>query len=172
VAELAGFAAAVDTSRRFSGAGAWGDDGLSRTRLAPVLDGDLVRRLDVGQVCYVYRGGVTFLQIKRLTGRQAAIGRGAGGNGDGSDGTGVNAGAAVPVADGSTPAGATTLPLPVIDAVPAGAGAPLAGPPLAPGPPWAPTPRPPTAHSGAAMPGPALPDVSEVLDEAFGQRHE
>jgi hypothetical protein len=78
VAELAGYATTVDTSRRFSGAGAWGDDGLSRTRLAPVLDGDLVRRLDVGQVCYVYRGGVTFLQIKRLTGQQAAIGRGTG----------------------------------------------------------------------------------------------
>ena len=74
VAELAGTMPSVDTSRRFAGAGAWGDDGLSRTRLAPVLDGDLVRRLDVGQVCYVYRGGVTFLQIKRLTGRQAAIG--------------------------------------------------------------------------------------------------
>ena len=76
VAELAGTMPSVDTSRRFAGAGAWGDDGLSRARLAPVLDGDLVRRLDVGQVCYVYRGGVTFLQIKRLTGRQAAIGPG------------------------------------------------------------------------------------------------
>ena len=78
VVELAGNVPSVDTSRRFSGAGAWGDDGLSRTRRAPVLDGDLVRRLDVGQVCYVYRGGVTFLQIKRLTGSQAAIGRGLG----------------------------------------------------------------------------------------------
>src|SRR6185437_3112135 len=66
------------------GAGAWADDGLSRTRLAPVLDGDLVRRLDVGQVCYVYRGGVTFLQIKRLTGQQAAIGRGTGSQAAGS----------------------------------------------------------------------------------------
>ncbi len=78
VAELAGTAPSVDTSRRFSGAGAWGDDGLSRARRAPVLDGDLVRRLDVGQVCYLYRGGVTFLQIKRLTGQQAAIDRGHG----------------------------------------------------------------------------------------------
>jgi hypothetical protein len=76
VAELAGTSPSVDTSRRFSGAGAWAGDGLSRARRAPVLDGDLVRRLEVGQVCYVYRGGVTFLQIKRLTGRQAAIGRG------------------------------------------------------------------------------------------------
>jgi hypothetical protein len=78
VAELAGTSPSVDTSRRFSGAGAWAGDGLSRARPAPVLDGDLVRRLEVGQVCYVYRGGVTFLQIKRLTGRQAAIGPGHG----------------------------------------------------------------------------------------------
>src|SRR6185437_5605313 len=94
VMELAGTRPAVDTSRRFSGAGAWADDGLSRTRLAPVLDGDLVRRLDVGQVCYVYRGGVTFLQIKRLTGRQAAIGPGlhAGGRAAGGPGTARNAG--------------------------------------------------------------------------------
>ena len=75
VAELAGTMPSVDTSRRFAGRGPWDDDGLSRTRLTPVLDGDLVRRLDVGQACYVYRGGVTFLQIKRLTGRQAEIGQ-------------------------------------------------------------------------------------------------
>jgi hypothetical protein len=127
VIELAGTMPSVDTSRRFSGAGAWGDDGLSRSRLAPVLDGDLVRRLDVGQVCYVYRGGVTFLQIKRLTGRQAAIGRGPG------------PGAHAP--GGAEPA---TVPLPVAAARPA---------------PWPP-------------PGPALPDASEVLDEAFGELRE
>jgi hypothetical protein len=91
VAALAGNLPSVDTSRRFSGAGPWQDDGLSRARLTPVLDGDLVRQLDVGQVCYVYRGGVTFLQIKRLTGQQAAIGRGVGGA------PWAAAGAAVPV---------------------------------------------------------------------------
>jgi hypothetical protein len=127
VAELAGTSPSVDTSRRFSGAGAWADDGLSRASRAPVLDGDLVRRLEVGQVCYVYRGGVTFLQIKRLTGRQAAIGRGPG------------PGAHAP--GGAEPA---TVPLPVAAARPA---------------PWPP-------------PGPALPDASEVLDEAFGELRE
>jgi hypothetical protein len=132
VAELAGSLTSVDTSRRFSGAGAWGDDGLSRTRLAPVLDGDLVRRLDVGQVCYVYRGGVTFLQIKRLTGQQAAIGRG----------TGVSAAAPVVVASEATAPGAATMPFPVTG--------PVTGP----------------------VPGPVLPEVSEVLDEAFGERHD
>ena len=135
VVELAGTLPSVDTSRRFSGAGAWGDDGLSRTQRAPVLDGDLVRRLDVGQVCYVYRGGVTFLQVKRLTGQQAAIGRG-------------NAAGARAAKDGHPAAAGlevepSTEPLPVIGAAP-----------------------------GWGMPGPALPDASEVLDEAFGERHE
>ena len=74
MAELAGTMPSVDTSRRFAGAGPWGDDGLSRSTLSPVLDGNLVRRLDVGQACYVYRGGVTFPPVKRLTGRQAEIG--------------------------------------------------------------------------------------------------
>jgi len=132
VVELAGTTPAVDTSRRFSGAGAWGDDGLSRTRRAPVLDGDLVRRLDVGQVCAVYRGGVTFLQIKRLTGRQAAIGRGP------AVGPSTAAGGAAGADRGAEP---PTMPLPFIGAA-------------------------------RAVPGPGLPDVSEVLDEAFGERRE
>jgi hypothetical protein len=73
VVELAGTRTYVDTSRRYSGAGTWEDSGSSRTRLVPVLDGDIVRRLDVGQAAYVYRGGVTYVQVKRLTGRQAAL---------------------------------------------------------------------------------------------------
>jgi len=172
IVELAGTQPQVDTTRRFAWAGAWSDDGLSRTRLVPVLDGDIVRRLDVGQVAYVYRGGVTFLQIKRLTGRQAAIGRGS----------------------------AATMPLPVIEVAPgtglaSGAGhAPVPGPAagLVPGPPWVPAPRmTPTgaASTGAAtrapvggrpgmpmpgvtLPGTELPDVSEVLDDAFGARRD
>jgi hypothetical protein len=119
VAELAGTMPSVDTSRRFAGAGPWGDDGLSRTRLTPVLDGDLVRRLDVGQACYVYRGGVTFLQVKRLTGRQAEIG----------SGTGVRIpGAEAPAAAAAPPArdlsdSPPTAPLPV-------PGMPVPGPAL------------------------------------------
>jgi hypothetical protein len=65
----------------------------------PVLDGDIVRQLEVGQAAYVYRGGVTYVQVKRLTGRQAAI-------------------APAPARDG-TPAGAAgddTLPLPAVPA--------------------------------------------------------
>ena len=140
VAELAGTLPSVDTSRRFSGAGAWGDDGSSRAGRAPVLDGDLVRRLDVGQVCYVYRGGVTYLQIKRLTGRQAAIGQGLGaGPGEG-------------VAEA-----APTVPLGVAaQSAEARPGVPVPGVPV----PGVPVP---------GVPVPALPDASEVLDEAFGE---
>jgi hypothetical protein len=83
----------------------------------PVLDADIVRQLDVGQAAYVYRGGVTYVQVKRLTGRQAALAPAAG--------------------------DAPTMPLPAV-AVPAQ---------------WPPVPPPP-------------PDASEVLDEAFGARHE
>ena len=77
VAELAGTRSYVDTSRRFDGYGAWPGEGLSRARLVPVLDADIVRQLDVGQAAYVYRGGVTYVQVKRLTGRQAALAPGA-----------------------------------------------------------------------------------------------
>jgi hypothetical protein len=167
VAALAGSQPGVDTSRRFSGEGAWSDDGLSRTRLVPVLDGDLVRRLDVGQVAYVYRGGVTYLQIKRLTGRQAAI---AGGPFAGAaDVQAAPAGAAGwPHDAGGTaarwqagpdaPGDPATMPLTVI-------GSPPGMPPLGMAPPW-------MAPPGMAPPGMALPDVSEVLDEAFGARRD
>ena len=172
VAELAGTMPSVDTSRRFAGAGPWGDDGLSRTRLTPVLDGDLVRRLDVGQACYVYRGGVTFLQVKRLTGRQAEIGRGTGVRSP--DGAAPAATAAYPAARTAGGAdGPPTAPLPVADAATAAwPGRPLAGPGTAvPGPGTA-VPGPGTAvpGPGTAVPGPALPDVGELLDEAFGER--
>ncbi len=73
VVELAGTRSQLDTSRRFAGAGAWEDAGSSSSRLLPVLDADIVRRLDVGQAAYLYRGGVTYVQVKRLTGRQAAL---------------------------------------------------------------------------------------------------
>ena len=182
VVELAGTQPSVDTTRRFDGAGPWSDDGLSRTRLAPVLDGDLVRRLEVGQVAYVYRGGVTFLQIKRLTGKQAAIGPGAGsifaaglagGAGRGTSAAGradaaagwlagvgapASSAAAAAAADAKWPAGGgvsgepPTIPLPVIGAKPAKPGMPATG--------------------ALAWGGPALPDVSEVLDDAFGVRRD
>jgi len=73
VVELAGNRKVVDTTRRLLGAQLWGDDGSSRVRHAPVLDGDIVRALDAGQVAYVYRGGATFIQVKRLVAAPAAL---------------------------------------------------------------------------------------------------
>lgn len=73
VAALAGTRPGVDTSRRLTGAGRWEAKGSSRAPRMPVLDPDLVRRLDVGQTAYVYRGGVTYVQVKRLVGTQAAL---------------------------------------------------------------------------------------------------
>jgi hypothetical protein len=156
VVELAGNRPSVDTSRRMAGAGPWDDEGLSRAGTAPVLDGDLVRRLEVGQVCYVYRNGVTFLQIKRLTGRQAAIGRGSavGESAEADSAAGGAAAAGGEAAPGGLGGEGPTEPF---GAVPGSAPWTV---PVAAGRGW---PR-------VAVPGPALPDVSEVLDEAFGER--
>jgi hypothetical protein len=40
-----------------------------------VADPALIRRLDVGQAAYIYRGGVTFVQVKRLIAAPAALAR-------------------------------------------------------------------------------------------------
>jgi hypothetical protein len=130
VVALAGTRPVVKTSRHLSGHGSWEATGSSRAEAAPVVDSDIVRRLDVGQAAYVYRGGVTYVQVKRLIGRQAALGAA------GSSGAGDTAGPAAEVA------------------------APARG---------VPAPR--------EVPGPdggrgELPDVSQVLDEAFGARHD
>jgi hypothetical protein len=152
VTEFAGTRSSVDTSRRFDGAGPWPDAGLSRTRLVPVLDADIVRQLEVGQASYVYRGGVTYVQVKRLTGRQAALAPavvrdragGVAGPGGLAGADGVHG-----AAHGEAP----TVPL----GWPAPFGAPM-----------------PAAPPGAApgLAGKVLPDASEVLDEAFGARRE
>ncbi|HTR94746.1 MAG TPA: hypothetical protein VMI73_23700 [Trebonia sp.] len=156
VAELAGNRPSVDTSRRMAGAGPWDDEGLSRAGTAPVLDGDLVRRLEVGQVCYVYRNGATFLQIKRLTGRQAAIGRGSAvaWSAGADSAAGGAAGAAAPGGLGGLGGEPPTEPFGAV------AGSAPRAVPVAGGRGW----------PGVPVPGPALPDASEVLDEAFGER--
>jgi hypothetical protein len=131
VAALAGARKLVDTSRWLAGAGTWDDTGASSVRAAPVLDGDLVRQLDIGQAAYIYRGGVTYVQVKRLVGMQAAL---------------------VPVT--------VDVPVETVKGA-ARADAAEAGSPV-------PAPR---ADSRAAVAA-APPDVSEVLDEAFGARRE
>ena len=40
-----------------------------------MADPALIRGLDVGQAAYLYRGGVTFVQISRLVGQPAALGQ-------------------------------------------------------------------------------------------------
>jgi hypothetical protein len=112
VAALAGTRKITDTSRRLIGIPVWSHQGTSRLRQAPVVDPDLIRALDVGQAAYIYRGGVTYVQVKRL----------------------VTAPAALPP--------------------------PAAGP--------APRAAPAAARAAPARPAVQLPDVSAVLDEAFG----
>jgi hypothetical protein len=85
---LAGSRPAVDTTRRLlgaalfsparfgpapSGLARWSHEGQSRQHRTPVVDADLIRRLAVGQAAYIYRGGVTFVQVKRLVAAPAEL---------------------------------------------------------------------------------------------------
>jgi hypothetical protein len=40
-----------------------------------VADPRIIRSLDVGQAAYIHRGGVTFVQVKRLVAAPAALAR-------------------------------------------------------------------------------------------------
>ncbi len=73
VAALAGTRKLTDTTRWLTGIPVWSHRGTSRMRLAPVVDPDLIRALDVGQAAYIYRGGVTYVQVKRLVTAPAAL---------------------------------------------------------------------------------------------------
>jgi hypothetical protein len=64
VAELAGTRTVVATTRYLSGRHTWQSSGISTQREVPVVDPDIIRRLDVGQAAYLYRGGVTYLHVK------------------------------------------------------------------------------------------------------------
>jgi hypothetical protein len=72
-AGLAGRHPAADTSRRVLGTALWGHEGSSRVRDTPVADPAIIRSLDTGQAAYIYRGGVTYVQIKRLVAAPAAL---------------------------------------------------------------------------------------------------
>jgi hypothetical protein len=63
-AELAGNRSVVWTTRFLSGRHTWEATGTSAPRQVPVVDPDIIRRLDTGQAAYVYRGGVTYLHVK------------------------------------------------------------------------------------------------------------
>jgi hypothetical protein len=73
VTGLAGSHPAADTARQVLRVPVWRRDGVSRMRQAPVADPALVRSLGVGQAAYIYRGGVTFVQVKRLVAAPAAV---------------------------------------------------------------------------------------------------
>ena len=73
VTGLAGSRPAADTARRVRRMPVWHRDGISRMRQAPVADPALIRSLGVGQAAYIYRGGVTFVQVKRLVAAPAAV---------------------------------------------------------------------------------------------------
>ncbi|HEY2130901.1 MAG TPA: hypothetical protein VGH77_27325 [Streptosporangiaceae bacterium] len=73
VAALAGTRRVVDTSRRLLGVPLWAHEGLSRTDGTPVVDAELIRGLGVGQAAYIYRGGVSYVQVKRLVAEPAQL---------------------------------------------------------------------------------------------------
>ena len=54
----------MQTTRYLSGRHTWESSGISTQREVPVVDPDIIRRLDVGQAAYLYRGGVTYLHVK------------------------------------------------------------------------------------------------------------
>jgi hypothetical protein len=76
VTGLAGQRKAVAETRELLGFLRWGPKGSSRVQDAPVADPARIRALDTGQVAYIYRGGVTYVQIKRLVAGPAALSRG------------------------------------------------------------------------------------------------
>jgi hypothetical protein len=61
---LAGHRRVLETAHKVIG-GAWGDEGTTREQRAWTADPDLIRRLDVGQACYIQRGAATFVQVAR-----------------------------------------------------------------------------------------------------------
>jgi hypothetical protein len=73
IAAFAGTRKAVDTTRRLARFPFWAHAGSSRLADVPVVDAALIRDLDVGQVGYIYRGGITYIQVKRLVGSPAAV---------------------------------------------------------------------------------------------------
>jgi hypothetical protein len=61
---LAGTRRVLETAHKVIGS-TWGDEGTTREQRAWTADPDLIRRLDVGQACYIQRGAATFVQVAR-----------------------------------------------------------------------------------------------------------
>jgi hypothetical protein len=66
LAALAGHRRVLETAHRLVG-NIWGDEGFTREQRAWVADPDLIRRLDVGQACYIHGGTATFVRVARPT---------------------------------------------------------------------------------------------------------
>ena len=60
----AGTRRVLETAHKLIG-GAWGDEGTTREQRARTADPDIIRRLAVGQACYIQRGAATFVQVAR-----------------------------------------------------------------------------------------------------------
>ena len=54
----------LETAHKLIG-NAWGDEGTTREQHAWTADPNLVRRLEVGQACYIQRGAATFVHVAR-----------------------------------------------------------------------------------------------------------
>jgi hypothetical protein len=64
LAALAGTRRVLETAHKLIG-NAWGDEGTTREQRAWTADPDIIRRLDVGQACYIHHGAATFIQVAR-----------------------------------------------------------------------------------------------------------
>jgi hypothetical protein len=155
VTALAGQRKLTDTSRRLRRARVWAEEGQGRTTLAPVADPALIRDLDTGQAAYIYRGGVTYVQVKRLVASPPAL-----------------------AATAAMPAAPAVAPQAAADPLPGSSGARSPVPPpawatRATGPVWPlkGQPRPPAPPPAAPGP-PPLPlrphGLTAFLDAAFG----
>jgi hypothetical protein len=70
---LAGARKTVDSTRHLTGFLRWSRQGSSRVHEAPAADPAIIRALDIGQAAYIYRGGVSYTQVKRLVTGPAAL---------------------------------------------------------------------------------------------------
>jgi len=61
---LAGHRRVLETAHKLIG-NTWGDEGTTREQQAWTADPDLIRRLQVGQACYIHHGAATFVQVAR-----------------------------------------------------------------------------------------------------------
>ena len=64
LAAAAGKRRVLETAHKLIGR-AWSDEGTTREQRAWTADPDLIRRLHVGQACYIQRGAATFVQVAR-----------------------------------------------------------------------------------------------------------